>query len=141
MQFYVYVAIVFITSSCDAFLLLQEFFFSVFLVFVCFLIGGKLLYSVVLVSALQQWKPIITIYVYMSLPSVSSLPRSRISPLWMVTEPQAGLPVLCSSSPPAVLHVVVLYVRATFSTPTTSPSPTVSASLFSTLHLSSFKQF
>ena len=49
---------------------------------VYFLIGGKLLYSVVLVCALQQWKPIITIYVYISLPSVSSLPHSPISPLW-----------------------------------------------------------
>ena len=64
-----------------------------FFFFIYFLIGGKSLYDVVLASATQQCKsaPITCV----APPSWVSLPSP---PLWVITECQAGLPVLDSST-------------------------------------------
>ena len=55
-----------------------------------FLIGGKLLYSVMLVSPVQQCKSAIIVCV--SPPSPPPIP-----PFWVITEHQARLPVLYSN--------------------------------------------
>ena len=65
--------------------------FSLFLIY--FLIGGKLLYDVVLVSAIQQYKS--AIITHTSPPSWASLPPP---PLQVITERQAWLPVLHSNT-------------------------------------------
>ena len=59
------------------------------------LIGGKLLYSVVLVSAAQQYDS--AIITRMSPPSPPHIP-----PFWVITDRQAGLPVLYSNFSPAI---------------------------------------
>ena len=59
------------------------------------LIGGKLLYSVVLVSAMQQCDS--AIITRMSPPS-----PPRFPPFWVITDRQAGLPVPYSNFSPAI---------------------------------------
>ena len=69
------------------------------ILFFKYLIGGKLLYNVVLVSAIQQCKSVrfkyiyIYIYIYLSPPSWDSLP-DPIPSLYIITVCQAGLSVL-----------------------------------------------
>ena len=81
-----------------------------------------MLNSVVLVSAVQQCESPISIHIF---PSLLSLPpHSPIQPLYVLAEHRAEIPVLCSSFPLAVLHVVV-YMSMLFSQfVPPSPSPT-----------------
>ena len=72
--------------------------------FLFFLTGAKLLYSVVLVYAFEQQCEskcesiiIICICIYISPPSQASLTPPTVSPTQVITEHQAGLPVLYSS--------------------------------------------
>ena len=66
-----------------------------------FLIGGKLLYNVVLVSAIQQDESAIIIHI--SPPSWASLPLPTASHLpQVITECQAGLPILYNNFSPAI---------------------------------------
>ena len=67
----------------------------IFVVIIYSLIGGKLLYSVVLVSAAQQYDS--AIITRMSPPSPPHIP-----PFWVITDRQAGLPVLYSNFSPAI---------------------------------------
>ena len=64
---------------------------------------GKLLYNIVLVSAIQQYKSarIIHIYIYIYIYIYPSL-HPPIPPLQVITAHQAGLPVFYSSFPLAI---------------------------------------
>ena len=95
-----------------------------------FLIGRKLLYSVVLVSAVQQCKSAMIIHI--SLPSWTSLP-SHGPTLQVITVCQVGLPVLCSNFSPAVCFTHGSVYRLMLLSPFAPLflSPTMSASLFS----------
>ena len=66
--------------------------------------------------------------VYICMPSLLGLPPFPLA--HVITEHRAEPPVLSSSSPPAVSHMVV-YVRqcCSLSVPTVSPSPTVFSSV------------
>ena len=57
------------------YLILMEFFSPLFIFLIYFLIGGKLLYNVVLVSAIQQCK--LAIIIHISPPSLVFLPSSH----------------------------------------------------------------
>ena len=94
-----------------------------------FLIGGKLLYNVVLVSAIQYQESVIIIhtyiykyiyiyiYIYISLLGLPPLPSKRPSwPLFppVITECQARLPMLYSSFLLAILHMIVYICQCSF---------------------------
>ena len=94
-----------------------------------FLIGGKLLCNVVLDSAIQQQHES-GIIIHMSPPSCASFP-SPIPPLWIITEHEAGRPVLYSNFP-ALYHfthdsVCMPLLLSQFGPP--SLSPTLSTSV------------
>ena len=55
-----------------------------------------MLYNIVLVSAVQQCESVMALYIYPLPPTPSQLP---IPPLYIVTDHQAGLPVLYSNFP------------------------------------------
>ena len=72
-----------------------------------FLIGGKLLYCFVLVSAIQQCKSVIILYIYilslLNLPPLTSSLPFRSSQSTRLS----GLPLLFSNIPLTVLHLIV----------------------------------
>ena len=83
-----------------------------------------------LVSAVQQHESALSIYIYhLPLESLSSgrlllllrLTLTRIPPLWVITEHRAELPVLYSSFPLALLHMVVYISREGNGTPLQYP--------------------
>ena len=124
-------------------------FFSLFLIY--FLIEGKLLYNVAMVSAIKQCEPVNFIYVYVYIyicvcvcvyiyiyeiyiaSFLSFPPLLHNSPLQVITEHQAGLPVLYSSFPLASYFshnsVYLSMLLSQFVLP--SSSPTVSTTPFS----------
>ena len=90
MQLYVYVTIVFITSSCDAFLLLQDFFFFCFPCVWLFFNWRKIALQCC-VGFCPTTMQTDHNYMYISLPSVSASRIPRIPALWVVTERRALL--------------------------------------------------
>ena len=109
MQLYVYVTIVFITSSCDAFLLLQDFFFFCFPCVWLFFNWRKIALQCC-VGFCPTTMQTDHNYMYISLPSVSASCIPRIPALWVVTERRAGLLVFGSSFPLAVMLRMVVYI-------------------------------
>ena len=114
-----------------------SFWASLFFFLFSFLIGRKLFCNVLLVSAAKQHKP--AKIIHLSPPSWASSPPP-IPPLWVITEHQAGLPVLQSTFPShqlPLLHMLVYICQwcflysSLFLSPTVSRSPfSISASLF-----------
>ena len=85
-----------------------------------------------LVSTLHYRKSVLIMYIYIL--TLLSLPPTPIPLLQVVTECQAGLPVLCSSFPLVICYVHNnVYMWMLFSKfILVSPSPALSTSLFST---------
>ena len=107
------------------------FFHDVFVQFFCpfkkiFLIGGKLLYKVVVVSVIQKCKSAVIIG------SLLNLPPLPYPTLQIIKERQAGLPVLYSNFSPAIYFTHGSLYMSFLLSPflSLSPSPTVSRSLF-----------
>ena len=93
--------------------------------FYFFLIGGKLLYKVLLVSAIQQctW----AIIIHISPPSPSPVP-----PILVITEARLGSLCYIAASPQlSVLYMVAYICRRCFLNSSLCPSPTVSTIPFS----------
>ena len=88
-----------------------------------FLIERWLLYYVVLVSVVQQHASALSTYTHTHIypPPPEPPPQPPISPLSGITEHQAELPVLHSSFPLAILHMVVYIFQCC-----SSISPTLS---------------